>query len=136
MSRALMIALAALAGLTLAAPGAYANVDTFAANAYVDARGDPLTGLTCGVTDQGLGITDAVLACHSERGGWQCYRSLTSSPQKYVCQPWLDKKTGKQTDDPFADMPDPAPEERATTLAECNNKPTTVGVLFCRWGVK
>ncbi len=71
----------------------------------------------------------------------------------YSCGAYLDG-TGQPTDNPFAGMPTPAakgdqsadykpptPEERAANVAadhakamrECDNKPTWLGVLFCRW---
>jgi hypothetical protein len=74
--------------------------------AYVDASGNPLVGITsCNVTDQGQGVTDVIVACHTERVGWTCKRSIFDDPAhyKYVCAPWLDK-AGLPTDDPFADM--------------------------------
>jgi hypothetical protein len=113
---------------------------------YADTNGHSLTGLACNVTDQGHGITDEVVACHSKQGGWTCrHNVLTPSITpvfKYVCTPWIDKQTGKQTDDPFHDYPvvdeppsspDKLAADRKKALLACNDKPTWLGVLFCRW---
>jgi hypothetical protein len=97
-----------------------ASAASAADNIYRDTNGHTL-GLSCFIPDDKT--TPAL--CSGEGKSWECQGNAFNQddpgrPNLYECTPRVVNEV----------------DAHAEALAECNNKPTTIGVLFCRWEVK